>query len=240
MALSVYGTESVQCSTLTKWKSIHGQHNKDRKDRATNRLITRAEAEIPERSTSTGLSLYASLSLDERHQRNNILAWALPYLLPIQPASRPLGSDSLGTCVKRRISSTGCTILPRSRRGPGRADRIGCFSGGAFISKEGVPTFIYYGFPDGICLATSQDDLLLNWTKHPDNPVIPAPQPGDPDFGKYTVHDPCAWLDGDTYYALLNRGNPEGRGDTGYLFKSDNLTDWEYLGEFLRILSRLD
>ena len=116
--------------------------------------------------------------------------------------------------------------------GPGPADRIGCFSGGAFISKEGIPTFIYYGFPDGICLATSHDGLLLNWTKHPDNPVIPAPQPGDPDYGKYTVHDPCAWLDGDTYYALLNRGNPEGRGDTGYLFKSDNLTDWEYLGEF--------
>ena len=116
--------------------------------------------------------------------------------------------------------------------GPGPADRIGCFSGGAFISKEGIPTFIYYGFPDGICLATSHDDLLLNWTKHPDNPVIPAPQPGDPDYGKYTVHDPCAWLDGDTYYAVLNRGDPAGKGDSGYLFKSENLTEWKYLGEF--------
>ena len=111
-------------------------------------------------------------------------------------------------------------------------DRIGCFSGGAFVSKEGAPTFIYLGSPDGICLATSHDDLLVNWTKHPDNPVIPAPQPGDPDFGKYSVHDPCAWLDGDTYYALLNRHAPEGKGDSGYLFKSGNLTDWEYLGEF--------
>lgn len=111
-------------------------------------------------------------------------------------------------------------------------DRDGCFSGGAFISKEGLPTFIYYGVPDGICLATSQDDLLLNWTKHPANPVIPTPRPGEPDFGKYTIHDPCAWLDGDTYYALVNRHDPNGGGDAGFLFKSQTLVDWTYAGQF--------
>ena len=106
-------------------------------------------------------------------------------------------------------------------------DRDGCFSGGAFVNKEGVPTFIYYGYPDGICIATSDDDMLIRWTKHPANPVIPQPKPGEPDFGKYTVHDPCAWLVGDTYYALINRRSPDGDGDLGFLFRSPDLTHWE-------------
>ncbi len=114
----------------------------------------------------------------------------------------------------------------------GGPDRIGCFSGGAFVNKEGVPTFIYYGFPDGICLATSQDDLLVNWRKHPDNPVIGEPKSGQAGFGQYTVHDPCAWLDDDTYYVLSNRHNPAGNGDGGYLFKSQTLRDWEFVGPF--------
>ena len=63
--------------------------------------------------------------------------------------------------------------------GPDGADRDQCYSGAAFINKEGVPTFIYHGLPDGICLATSDDDLLINWEKHPANPIIPNPQAGD-------------------------------------------------------------
>ncbi|MDE2811889.1 MAG: glycoside hydrolase family 32 protein, partial [Gemmatimonadota bacterium] len=61
-------------------------------------------------------------------------------------------------------------------------DRVGCFSGGALISKEGIPTLIYYGNPDGLCLARSSDDLLIEWTKDPDNPVIPQPEEGSADF----------------------------------------------------------
>ena len=109
-------------------------------------------------------------------------------------------------------------------------DREGCFSGGALVSKEGIPTFIYYGVPDGVCIATSQDDPLLHWTKHPANPVIAQPKPGEPDFGKYTTHDPCAWLDGDTYYAAVNRRDPEGKGDGAFLFRSQDLVRWDYVG----------
>ena len=112
-------------------------------------------------------------------------------------------------------------------------DREGCFSGGAFLSKEGVPTFIYYGVPDGECIAASSDDLLLRWTKHPDNPVIPQPGPRGPDYGECEhVHDPCAWLADDTYYALCNRRNPGGHGDGAFLFKSNDLARWEYIGLF--------
>jgi len=109
---------------------------------------------------------------------------------------------------------------------PEGPDRDGCFSGGAFVDKEGIPTVIYYGVPDGICTATSCDDMLIRWIKHPANPVIPQ--------GKYSVHDPTAWLAGDTYYALVNRRNPGGDGDAAFLFKSPDLVHWEFKGLFYR------
>lgn len=116
---------------------------------------------------------------------------------------------------------------------PDGPDRDGCFSGGAFVSAEGVPTFIYYGVPDGECLAESRDDLLIHWTKHPGNPVIPQPGDGGSDYGECAnVHDPCAWLIDGTYYALTNRRDPAGRGDGGYLFRSRDLSRWEYVGLF--------
>ena len=111
-------------------------------------------------------------------------------------------------------------------------DEKGCYSGGAFVSKEGVPTFIYYGVPKGECLADSKDDLLIHWTKHPGNPVIP--QPGDGlDYGECKhVHDPCAWVVGDTYYAITNRRDTGDLGDGAHLFKSQDLASWEYVGLF--------
>lgn len=115
---------------------------------------------------------------------------------------------------------------------PDGPDRDGCFSGGAFLNKAGVPTFIYYGVPDGDCIATSDDELLIHWSKDPANPVIPSPKPGDPNFGNYTIHDPCAWLVGDTYYAAVNRRDSQDDGDTAFLFKSSNLYDWKYVGPF--------
>ena len=46
---------------------------------------------------------------------------------------------------------------------PGGPDRQGCWSGCA-IDAEGVPTLMYFGLPDGNCIATSDDDLLT-WRK---------------------------------------------------------------------------
>ena len=115
---------------------------------------------------------------------------------------------------------------------PAGPDRVGCFSGGALVSKEGVPTFIYYGNPDGICLASCDDDLLLRWTRHPANPVIPQPRAGDADCGRYEVHDPCGWLEGDTYYAAVNRRHPNGDGDAAFLFKSQDLRNWQFVDRF--------
>ena len=116
----------------------------------------------------------------------------------------------------------------------GGPDRDGCFSGGAFASREGRATFIYHGQPDGTCIATSDDDMLVRWTKHLANPVIPVPSPGEPGYEEYRVFDPCAWLDGDTYCALVGNRVPGVRGDATSLFKSQDLVDWEHVGPFYR------
>ena len=52
------------------------------------------------------------------------------------------------------------------------------YAGGSLINKDGVPTMIYHGVNAGTCLATSADDGLIHWTKHPANPVIPKPEGG--------------------------------------------------------------
>ena len=111
-------------------------------------------------------------------------------------------------------------------------DRDGCFSGGAFISMDGTPMFIYHGVPDGTCLATSDDDLLLRWEKHPGNPVIPSVYEGQAGYDRYHVFDPCAWVQDGRYHALIGNRVPGVEGDSTALFKSDNLVDWEFVGPF--------
>ena len=66
----------------------------------------------------------------------------------------------------------------------------------------------------------------------PTNPVIPVPAPGEKGHGEYIVFDPCAWLEGDTYYALIGNRIPGQSGDGTALFKSSNLAEWEFVRSF--------
>ncbi len=107
---------------------------------------------------------------------------------------------------------------------PGGPDRRGCYSGGA-IDLDGAPALVYYGNPDGICVATSADGLRT-WSRHPANPLIPHPT--DPQ-AVWRAWDPCAWRDGDGWY-LACGGKIEGAGDTAFLFRSPDFARWEYRG----------
>ncbi|MBI2297916.1 MAG: glycoside hydrolase family 32 protein, partial [Armatimonadetes bacterium] len=107
---------------------------------------------------------------------------------------------------------------------------VGIFSGNAFLDRDGVPTIAYFGIHAGICLAVSHDENLDVWRKHPGNPVIRIPEKGDPGHGVYNVFDPHIWLEGDTYYAALGgKVLPSGERDTLFLFRSQDLAEWEYL-----------
>ena len=110
---------------------------------------------------------------------------------------------------------------------------VGIFSGNAFVNKDGVPTIAYLGVSAGICFATSEDDSLDCWAKFPQNPVIPIPKEGEPGFDQYNVHDPHCWLEGDTYCAILNgKVLPKREYDTTFLFKSDDLVNWQFVHQF--------
>lgn len=131
---------------------------------------------------------------------------------------------------------------------PGGVDE-GVFSGGAFIDSNGVPTITYWGLGEsaGICLATSTDPDLAVWTKSPANPVIPQTSLGIYEDGHglvYGAADPSAiWVHEGRYYMLtgnllvlraygIEHDLDEHKGDTAYLFVSDDLVRWDYRGPF--------
>jgi sucrose-6-phosphate hydrolase SacC (GH32 family) len=64
--------------------------------------------------------------------------------------------------------------------------------------------------------------------------VIPIPK--EPQEQEYVVFDPCAWREGEVFYALIGNKNrrPGYEGDCTSLFKSTNLHHWEYLHPFYR------
>jgi len=92
---------------------------------------------------------------------------------------------------------------------------------------------MYYGIDAGICIATPEDNDLIEWRKSPHNPVIPVPRKGDPGWGVYRVFDPHTWVEGDTVYAICGgKVKPYDLYDTAYLFRSKDLVNWEYLRPF--------
>jgi len=107
----------------------------------------------------------------------------------------------------------------------------GIYSGDA-IENAPVPTLIYHVPSQGTCIATSDDDDLIQWTPSPANPVIPIPD--EPQ--EYHVFDPCAWYENGTYYALIGNKNTRSgyEGDTTSLFRSEDCMHWEYRGPFYK------
>ena len=107
----------------------------------------------------------------------------------------------------------------------------GIYSGGAFLSKEGVPHIIYYGVGAAANLiAYSTDDDLKVWKKFDGNPVLQDLGSKNPfsTSAKYSVFDPVAWYDKkvDSYYQISGGMKPA-------LFKSKDMYRWKYLGDLI-------
>ena len=119
--------------------------------------------------------------------------------------------------------------LEPTRGGPDGQGK--CWSGDGFLWGR-TPAIAYWGDGGQTCLATSNDDLLVQWTKHPANPVIAAqPVKGRPQGGD---HAPYVWEENGTWYCIRGGKLPEG--DTVFLFKARcaDLTEWEYLHPLYR------
>ncbi|MHC4266145.1 MAG: twin-arginine translocation signal domain-containing protein, partial [Planctomycetota bacterium] len=126
---------------------------------------------------------------------------------------------------------------------------VAIYSGNTFLDKDGVPTIIYQGLGAGQCIAKALGDNLDHWEKSDANPVIPYPEfalDNDdaefrtildklPEYGKYDVWDPHAWLDGDTYYCISGDNSGKVKGwpaDNSTLWKSKDLQEWKLVGDF--------
>jgi beta-fructofuranosidase len=115
--------------------------------------------------------------------------------------------------------------------GPERA----VFSGSTLVEENRVIA-MYHGTEAGNMVALSDDPLLLNWKKVAGKAVIPMksstgfPLP-------YSVFDPSIWKKDGIYYSLSAGRAPRSPGGrqvgVGYLFRSKDLENWEYLHEFV-------
>lgn len=117
---------------------------------------------------------------------------------------------------------------------PDGCDASGIFSGSA-VNHNGTPTIFYTGTRgerNNIqvqCIATSQDHLLT-WEKHAANPIIsdiPAVAGQKADF-----RDPFVWQEDDAWYMVVG-SRIQDVGGVVFLYRSHNLTDWEYLHPLL-------
>ncbi|MCE2489215.1 MAG: glycoside hydrolase family 32 protein [Anaerolineae bacterium] len=114
-----------------------------------------------------------------------------------------------------------------------------CFSGQTLVEDERVIAMYHAPFA-GNALALASDPLLLNWERHPNNPVIPGETDPDnvgdsysPD-GEYLIFDPCIWKEEDGYYALSGVYMQGSRSvdclGVAHIFHSKDLSQWEWLG----------
>ncbi|MCX6898844.1 MAG: GH32 C-terminal domain-containing protein [Verrucomicrobia bacterium] len=103
---------------------------------------------------------------------------------------------------------------------------------GDMMDNMPVPTIIVHVPGQGTCLYTAEDDELIRWKPHPNNPVIPSSN-APPEA---IIFDPCGWKDGDMHYALVGNKNktPGYEGDSTSLFRSRDLAHWEYRGPFYK------
>lgn len=109
-------------------------------------------------------------------------------------------------------------------------DADGCWSG-VLVNDGDVPTIVYsgrHGDHELPCIATGSPDLV-EWTKHPGNPVIPSP-PADLDIVAFRDH--CVWREGDLWRQVIGSGI-RGQGGTALLYESSDLREWTYLGPLL-------
>ncbi|WP_143959767.1 GH32 C-terminal domain-containing protein [Litoribacter populi] len=103
-------------------------------------------------------------------------------------------------------------------------DDFGIWSGTTIMDQNNEPVIFYTGVNVGraaIGLARPNDDDLIEWEKHSENPVIPQSPPGLLDF-----RDPFLWEDNGIYYMIVGSGQANNGGGTIPTYKSTDLLNW--------------
>jgi beta-fructofuranosidase len=162
---------------------------------------------------------------------NGLTHWRGVYHLfyqynPLAPAHHQIHWGHATSTDLVRWSDEPIALAP----GPEGPDRDGCWSG-VLVDDGGVPTIVYsgrHGNRELPCLATGSADLR-HWTKDQANPVITA-APEGVDITAFRDH--CVWREGAVWRQLVGSGI-RGVGGTAFLYESDDLRTWRYVGPLL-------
>ena len=107
----------------------------------------------------------------------------------------------------------------------------GIWSGTGFITKEGQPAMVYFGHK------TERNRFPMPWTITWSNGASRmkcCPIKDGKPVTDMPYFDPDLWINNGIYYGLNGRN----RRSSAVMMKSENLKDWEYIGELLhRILT---
>lgn len=107
-----------------------------------------------------------------------------------------------------------------------------CFSGSAFIKDDGKPILFYTSIghenPEHWA-AVPVDDQLIDWEKHPANPIVVMEDHGGQLIDEW--RDPFLFREGGNTYMVIG-GHPRGAKGSIMMYKALNaeLTDWKYIG----------
>lgn len=112
---------------------------------------------------------------------------------------------------------------------PNSVDQDGCFTGDVFAYN--AEFHILYtsvnnnkGFTQTQSHATSSD--MITWKKSSDNPLDISKPEGFAECWR----DPCLWQEDDSWYMALGGEKPNEQGGVVFLYRSQDLKTWEYLG----------
>ena len=108
-----------------------------------------------------------------------------------------------------------------------RPDKYWHIASGSAVNDNGTITAIYTGAePQQQCIATAQDEGLVNWKPYAGNPVIAKPPK---DLAVTGFRDPYVWREGQEWVMAVGSGIA-GVGGTVLLYQSRDLRNWEYVG----------
>ena len=101
----------------------------------------------------------------------------------------------------------------------------GIWSGTGFITKDGRPAMVYFGHKsERNWITYALDDKLDQWSKP--HEMLPHDKDGKP-MTDMSYFDPDLWIKDGIYYGLNGRN----RRSSAVIMKSENLKDWDYIGE---------
>lgn len=133
--------------------------------------------------------------------------------------------------------------LPAALAPDTEADQNGCFSGCAVTLPDGRQALVYTGVvndpqPDGMVPGFQTQCLAIgdgrDYAKLDRNPILDASSL-PPGISRYDFRDPKVWQEVDGNYRMLCAVRTEDESDTMLLlFRSRNLTDWQYERIFLQ------